>query len=504
MIERGLDRAGASPTVAPRPTSRRQRLLVPVGVIRRAFLTGVVGGILLMPLYWETSPWIGLAIAATIFVLWHGVMAAYEAPWLPGVITIGACLQWVLAPWAIYALQRDHPVPMMAVPEAQYFLFAVPSTLALIVGMYMPLWGRQGIGDAAALFARTQPPAGFARFCDLMLGGALLVRVAVMPFAPGSLRYASYLLSLLALVAVVSQMLLDLPGWRWRTLLLLALSAVGNAADLQFLEVLLVGVSLAMTYYFRFRPRLRTLLLIAVPASIFFLALSAFKVQSRDKVRQLDLTQRDRATMTSVTIYQLAKQPSLLFSAEIVGASMNRLNEGWVTSRILAWVPGGEPFAGGETIATAVRAAFVPRVLDAGKYVAGGSTIVPRFTGLTLLNNTSMGLSVPGEMYANFGLAGAWIGTFFYGLVLGLVYLAFLKRARTSILWLAWVPFVFFGALSVEPALGEVLNHVSKTLFLVWAIVSVIPQWRRLRRRNRPRRPAPRFPERDTAVGATL
>ena len=470
------------PGRAAQRLSSRSRLLVRASVVQRALIAGAIVSIVLAPAYWSASPWIGPAIATTVFVLWHGAIAAYQAPWLPGVIALGACLQWVLAPWGIYVMQRDHLVPMMAVPAAQYFAFAVPSTIALVVGLYLPLWRRRGAGDLEALVSRAQVPAGFARLCDLMLGGALAVRVAVLPFAPASLRYAAYLVSLLALVAVLSQMLLNVAGWRWRAILVLAVAAVGNAADLQFLEMLLFALSMAMMYYFRFRPRLRTLAAVIVPAAIFFLALSAFKVHNRDQVRQLDLDQRERATVTGVTIYQLVKQPALLFSAEIVGASMNRLNEGWVTSRILAWVPGGEPYAEGETIATALRAALVPRILDPGKYVAGGATLVPRFTGLTLINSTSIGLSVPGEMYANFGLDGAWIGTFFYGLILGLVYRSFLNRARRSVLWLAWMPFVFFGALSVEPALGEVLNHVTKTLFLLWVVVSIVPQWRSLRR----------------------
>lgn len=485
---------GKAPGVpsAARRRAGAERLLVPAVVVHRAALAAAATALVFAPWYWSVSPWLGLAIAATVFVLVHGTIASYRAPWIPGVIAIGACLQWALAPWAIYALQRDQPVPMMAVPEAQYFAFAVPCTLALIFGMYLPLWRRRGASDPGALAASIPVPPGFSRVCDVMLVGALAVRILVLPFVPASLRYAAYLFSLLALVAVLCQMLLDVAGWRWRALVVMAVAAVGNAADLQFLEVLLVALSIGMTYYFRFRPRLRTLALVTIPAAIVFLALSAFKVQNRDRVRGLDLTQSERAAVTSLTVYQLVRQPSLLLSPAIVGASMNRLNEGWVTSRILAWVPAGEPYARGETIVTALRAAFVPRVLDPGKYVAGGAVIVPRFTGLTLINSTSIGLSVPGEMYANFGSDGAWIGTFVYGVLLGLLYVAFLDRARRSIVWLAWVPFVFFGALSVEPALGEVLNHLSKTLLLVWVTVMVVPQWKRLRRARRvPSSPLP-------------
>lgn len=472
-------------TVATRAASRPERLLVPLRTTRRAAFAGVLAAIVLGPAYWGTSPWIGPGVAVSVFVAWHGVFAAYQAPWLPGFIAFGACVQWVLAPWAIYELQRTYGGASMAVPPGQYFAFAVPSTLALVAGLYLPLWRRRGAGDVQNMFAHAPLPAGFVRLCEMMLWGGIALRVVALPFAPAPLRYVTYLFSMFALVGVISRMLLNMPGWRWRALVLLAVSAVGNAADLQFLEVILVTTCLGACYYFRFRPPPRTLAILGVPAAVVFLALSAFKVRDRENVRQLDLSGRDRAATAGLSVLTLARQPSLLLTPEILGASMNRLNEGWVTSRVLAWVPLGEPYARGETITTAIRAALLPRVLDPGKYVAGGAAIVPRFTGLTLINSTSVGLSVPGEMYANFGLDGAWIGTFVYGFLLGMVYLHFLKRARWSPLWLAWIPFVYFGALSVEPALGEVLNHLTKTLLLVWAVSSVVPQWRRMRRPRR-------------------
>jgi len=132
---------------------------------------------------------------------------------------------------------------------------------------------------------------------------------------------------------------------------------------------------------------------------------------------------------------------------------------------------------------TGVRAAVVPRVLDPGKFVVGGRDMIPRFTGISLLNGTAMGLSIPGEMYANFGLGGAIVGTFLYAVALGLLYRAFVRRARASVLWWAWAPFIFFSTLSAEQGFAENANAVTKTLLIMWVFVKVVPAWRALPRR---------------------
>jgi hypothetical protein len=60
-------------------------------------------------------------------------------PWIPGLVLATACVQWVLAAWANYVLEVRLPMGVMAVDPERYFHFAVPVTIALACGLYLPL-----------------------------------------------------------------------------------------------------------------------------------------------------------------------------------------------------------------------------------------------------------------------------------------------------------------------------------------------------------------------------
>jgi hypothetical protein len=183
-----------------------------------------------------------------------------------------------------------------------------------------------------------------------------------------------------------------------------------------------------------------------------------------------------------------------LFSPANILANVYRMNQGYITSRVLAWVPNAEPYARGETVLTAIRASIVPRVLDPNKYIAGGSENFTRFTGMLLINGTSMNLSIPGEMYANFGALGGVLAMLAYGGMIGYIYRWFLKASRRSVLWWAWAPYVLYATLSGEDGFGETLNRITKAMLVMAVIVLVIPAWNALRARGAPASRAARRP----------
>ena len=472
----------------PRRHRQRWRLFLPVPKLSRALLAGLLSALVLAPLYADTSHWLGLGIALTTFVLVHGASAAYVAPWVPGAMALGACVQWVLAPWFVYILQDNFAIPPMVVPPDQYFTFAVPSALAYVVGLYLPIWRR---GAAARAATESVPVALAPRLqatCEAMVVGGVALRLIVLPAAPYSLRFALYLASLLAFVGAMALCIMATKGWYLRLMAVLAVSALDNAASLQFLELLLWCACIGLVICYRYRPRPSTVLALLGPGLLLFTAINAFKMLHREEVKGMSLESRERAALTSTAVLELARDPSTALGTSNLVATVSRLNEGFVTTRLLAWTPAAEPFAQGETVVAAFRAALVPRVLDPGKYVAGGAEIVPRFTGISLINGTSISLSIPGEMYANFGLAGAWIGTFLFGVMLGRIYGFFARRASAAPVWWAWMPLILFGSLSAEQSVGEIVNSISKALLVMLVAIRLLPGWRSLPRSVRAQR----------------
>ena len=477
--------------VAALPIARRAaptRLLVPLPVIGRAVLVSVVVALLVAPAYADTSWWIGLGVAMLVFTIVHGAAAAYRTVWLPGVIGFAACVQWVIAAWS------DYGVPgRMAVPPEDYFRFAVPSTLVFLLGLYWPLWRARARTPEATAPLERATASRVEQFCRVMVIGGVFLRVAIVPFTPMSVRYAAYMTSMLAIVGALGLVLLAERRWPLWVIVAFAPVAYGNVSDLQFLDSIQYAFCIACVVIYRFRPSRALLMLLAIPSLSLFLAISAFKAYSREDMRKQEQSVGERATATSTTLLQFARQPSVLLGPTVLRRTVGRLNEGWITSRMLAWMPTAEPYARGETLITGLRSAVLPRLFDPGKFVVGGKDIIPRFTGIELLGSTAMGLSVPGEMYANFGYAGMLLATFVYALCIGLIYRSFLRRSYGSILWWAWAPFVLFSTLSPEQGFAENANHIAKSLIVTWAVVRFAPAWRVL----------PRYAARRRAVAAT-
>jgi hypothetical protein len=113
-----------------------------------------------------------------------------------------------------------------------------------------------------------------------------------------------------------------------------------------------------------------------------------------------------------------------------------------------------------------VKAAVLPRLLAPGKAAAGGQLNFERFTGFPLVG-TSMGLSLLGEGYANYGVTGACLFLFLVGLVYsGALQLLFLiaRRQPTVILW---IPLIFLHVVKAESELLVTLNHLVKASVFV-------------------------------------
>lgn len=444
------------------------------------WVVGLVAACLMIVLWPNATPWSAVGLVVSGLVLWHTFAVSRRVPWFPGIIASIAAVQWILAALYVYHDSTDaFATGAMAVSEGAYFAFAVPSFIVMILGLCLPLRGE--VRAASTTARRNFAMSGSMRIaCETMVWGGIALRLAV-PLMPTSLRFAVLLLSQLAYVGAFAELLAAAPRWWLRVGLMLLLEFLFCARAGSFLGVLQWGICSGVLVVYRFRPRTTLILAGAAGGLLLVGALNVFKHLYRNDILGSDMSDAERTEATSEQLTGILANPSSVMSAQSIAVNVARLNQGQLTSWVLAWVPLGEPFAKGETIETGIRAAILPRVLDPGKYVAGGSEYFERFTGKRLLNGTSMNLSIPGEMYANFGYAGGIIGVFVYSLVLGFLFRLFFRWARRSPLWWAWVPLVFLNALSAEDGFGEGINRLSKALVVTLAFAYFEPAWRKLR-----------------------
>ena len=148
-----------------------------------------------------------------------------------------------------------------------------------------------------------------------------------------------------------------------------------------------------------------------------------------------------------------------------------RMNQGWIISRIMEHVPAKVPFAKGETIVTAIKASLLPRFLFPDKPEAGGKANYEKYTGYYLQIGTSMGISLLGEAYVNYGVKGAWLFMFVFGVISSFVIRQiFLLAAKYPTIWL-WFPLIFFHFIKAETELLVQLNFLVKSILMVYLFV---------------------------------
>jgi hypothetical protein len=459
--------------------ARRRLFFIPFD--QWGMILGVAGivAVSCVSLYEKDSMWIGLGLFVFVAVLMHTLLAARQAPWIPGLIVIMAMIQWVLATWASYHYIPELPVFSMVLPADDYFSYAVPAACLLMVGLYLPLWG---IGKEPLPRRAKSPPPTFSRTCDLMIVVGLIA-VNLTYHLPNSLWYAMTLVGSLSFVGAFGQLLVQTRGWWWRVLIVLGMRLASSTENGLFHDLLLWGTYAGLLAVFVYRPRITTIVGLAAIAMFFVGSLNEAKHNYR-KALMLNpgMPLSDRVSLLAGGVFSQASAPHDTFTGDAGTRLITRLNQGWIIARIMAWVPTSEPYARGETLTTAFRAALLPRILDPGKYEAGGAINFPRFTGLTISGGTSMNLSPAGEMYANFGHAGGLFAMLLFGVALGLLYRMFAGWAQGSPLWWAWAPYVMLYTMQAENGIGEGVNHVAKSTIVMLAVVYYLPAWRALRR----------------------
>ena len=149
-----------------------------------------------------------------------------------------------------------------------------------------------------------------------------------------------------------------------------------------------------------------------------------------------------------------------------------RLNQGWIVSAVIANVPRYEPFCEGETVVDAFLSSAVPRFLWSEKKRAGGQENFRRFTGMPLEDTTSMGISLLGESYANFGMGGGIVFMGVMGFLFSLSFYFLSKRVLKHPTFLFWIPLIYYQAIKAETELVVVVNQVVKG-----SIVAIAGYW---------------------------
>jgi hypothetical protein len=432
-------------------------------VLRNMLFLVIIVGAVLNGAYWVTA--IGIVLWLYIFFLFVSKLG--ETIPVLELMLLMAVSQWILGPIFDYFLGIDHYKYYMYVSEPAYMNYVVPATLAFIIGVHAIPKNTVALYQINEKLSRLLQAYGNIPY--YLIGIGLIAPYAMM-FVPASLRFVFFLLANLKYIGLVYLLFQQGKAGSWLVWVIMGLTFVSSVQSGMFHDLILWTV--LMVTFLAMKFQWGTLKKVAV---IFLGFTFAFLVQlvKQDFRQQLPQNRNNAVSLFFNMVESEITGSDEVFSAERLDEINVRLNQGWIISAILSNVPYSEPYAKGETIKDAVIASFVPRILNPAKKEAGGRENFERFTGLMLGTHTSMGTSIVGEAYANFGRLGGIIFMFIWGMVLALILRWLVNYSRKYPTFILWTPLIFLQVIKAETELVVVLNHLVKatvfSLGIFWA-----------------------------------
>lgn len=391
---------------------------------------------------------VGLGILLLVLISFFRKLGA-TLP-IPEFLLSIAGLQWILGPILAYDSPVQHYKYHMYVSQEEYMAFVVPAYgvfagIMLLLKKDIYILGEQDL----------QKYSSFGK--KILLIGILAD--VFNNFAPASLGFFLFLLAQLKFIG--AGLLLFSPSRknRWFFYVAIAYLFISSLSNAMFHDFLLWGSFFFMIWALKYNPGFYKKLLILLGALVLIISIQTAKSAFREQV--WSGYQGDKISLFIEILDREFNNAD--FTQETEQQDLNiRLNQGWIISAVMKEVPANEPFAQGTTVQEAVSASLLPRFLAPDKKTAGGQDNFMKYTGLDLGQNTSMGLSVLGEAYANFGgFGGIWF-MFLYGLFLIIVWNKIITISTEHPLLIFFIPLLFFQVVKAETELVVVLNHLVK------------------------------------------
>ncbi len=383
-----------------------------------------------------------------------------------------ASLQWIIGPFIDYHNGITHYKYHMYVPEEQYMSFVVPAVIAFIIGIYV-FKDRSDLDEIKE--KATEIISNYPRLPYVLIITGLLIPF-LSSFVPPSLRFVFFLLANIKYIGVI-YLLFSGSSNRWLIFTgIMLLTASASIASGMFHDLLLWAM---LTFTFIAKELNLTFtkkLLFAFLGIFVAITIQSVKIQYRELVWEKGYAGNKTTLFFAMAINEW--QNGTIFTPTSESDANVRLNQGWIISAIMKNIPAKEPYAGGTTITEAIQASLLPRFLAPGKKRAGGRENFQRFTGLKLGESTSMGISLVGEGYANFGYWGGIFFMLFWGVFISWFWHILNNLSETFPTLMIWSPILFLQVVKAETELVVVLNHLIKSSILIFGLLWFIrKQW---------------------------
>lgn len=399
-----------------------------------------------------------------------------------------AVTQWLFAPMLAQKLDVN-----IKVPFDEYFAYALPATIAYVGGLTLPLWRQRSLDEKTTvifqnlsiIYKRNQQ-WGIAL---IMIG---LPFWALQNSVPASLNFIFYLMSQLLMIGICLLMFNDSKTkWFWVAfgiLLLISTTFLNGMIGAVLWWMIILGViysgkqPVKIPYTFKLAFLLLGLGLLMLLQS----AKTEYRKLTWD-IRRSDVSSRVSIKMTKdpALFYGLIKEKIFVsktyFDRQSVIGFAERLNQGYLVSLAMDYVPRRRAFGNGEATLLNSITAFVPRIFWKSKPVIGQREHFKKYTGIKLGSFTSATIGPIGDAYVDFGKFGIlFLGLF--GWMIGQIYLFWVNKSLKDPSFILWFVVLYFGAIGVsESSVAGFINAVFKYLIFIFIIRFVLHRFFRIK-----------------------
>ncbi len=387
-------------------------------------------------------------------------------------MTAMAALQWIVGPFIEYHNDITHYKYHMYVDEETYMSFMVPAVILFRLGtlIYKDIINLEELGTRVNHLLANHPRLPYA----LIVAGLIIPYLS--PLLPSALGFVFFLLSNMKYIGAI-YLIFSQRNDRWLVFgITMALTAIASLAAGMFHDLLLWAM---LTFTFVSRElglSFKTKMAFAVAGVFFGITIQSVKSQYREIVWNQGYAGNKVALFVSLATSQWVSGTIFTPTDE---TNMNvRLNQGWIISAIMYHVPAKQPFVNGATITEGIESSLLPRFLAPNKKKAGGQDNFRKFTGLELGDNTSMGISLVGEGWANYGYWGGLLFMFIWGAFISWFWHKLISMSDYYPTLLIWSPILFLQVIKAETEFVVVLNHLLKSAVLIFGLLWFIrKQW---------------------------
>jgi hypothetical protein len=416
-------------------------------------------------LWTDMSWWSMLALAITLhqfLLLFYSMGTGIPIRYLAGVFM---CLQMLLGPTFAYnGLDKYQFVGYeMRIPEADYFLYAIPAVCLFILGLHVTAGKLKGEIINEKAIAKFIDNSGQLPYIFVGIG---FLSSYLSPFFGSELAFVFVLIASFKYIGLFMLLLGTKQIKLWILIVVFGAIISSSLRGAMFHDLLIWIIMLGSVLAIKFKPGITLKAMVTVGFILLAVVIQLLKGDYRETVQ----TQGGGISSFEQVYYERSEDNSL-FNFRRLAGSNTRINQGFIITNIMHTVPDRVPYENGKELMEIVKAAVLPRILAPNKLNAGDRTIFTKYSGIPLREGTSMGLSSMGDGYINFGIVGGSIFMLFWGLLFSEVLNGFYKFSKYYPVLLLFTPLVFYYPIRPDCELQTSLGHLVKSCFVVYMLV---------------------------------